>query len=83
MLANTNLKTALTKNKGKRRLSREEQDLAKAALNAFEWLKGNEYWIQMTEIALPHDWVDETNKMLSGHHEIKNLQELFLSLSLS
>ena len=83
MLSNTDLQTTPTKDKEKRRLSKEERDLDKAALNALAWLKGNKYWSKMTEIELPHQWVDETNEMLSKHHEIKNLQDLLLSLSLS
>jgi hypothetical protein len=82
MLANTHLKPTKTQNKEKRRLSTEDRNLAKAALNAFGRLKGDEYWIKKTQIELPHQWLDETNKMLSEHHQIKNLQDLLLSLPL-
>lgn len=63
------------------RLPKERRDLAREASVALHWLRQNEYWIELTKMHSPEEWLKETNKLLH-EKEIRSLQELLLALPL-
>ena len=64
-----------------RRTSKEWRDLEVAATAAFQRLREDESWIEVTEKLTPEEWVKETNKRLRGR-DIESLQLLLLALPL-
>jgi hypothetical protein len=75
----------LTSNKGKekesKKPSKEEKNLANAALSALKRLREDKYWTKFTDVEVSSiNWIVETNKMLEDREFIKTVQEILLHL---